>query len=220
MPPCLGPGEYVRVSFRDSGVGIPKQYLAKVFDPYFTTKEKGSGLGLATSYTIIRNHGGVITVSSEAGKGSVFTFYLPATNAPVDEPHLTADPAGSRKGRILVMDDEDLVRNIVGEMIVLLGHEAVLAENGAVALEKFRAAKEEGRPFDVVILDLTVKGGMGGAEVIEELLKTDPDVKAVVSSGYADNEVLASYRSYGFRATLNKPYKFDDLGRTLNALLK
>ena len=212
-------GRYVKTTIKDSGIGIPKQHLSRIFDPYFTTKSKGSGLGLATSYSIIRNHNGMIEVASEVSRGSTFIIWLPASEAAESRAHATVVSPG-RKGRVLVMDDEELVQSVAKEMIDALGHEVECADNGENAVEKFRLALKSGRPFDVVILDLTIKGGMGGEQTIRILREIDPDVKAIVSSGYADNPVIADYRSYGFLDRLNKPYNIDAVSDSLNALLQ
>lgn len=210
-------GRFVSLSIQDSGTGISRQNLAKIFDPYFTTKQKGSGLGLATSYSIVKNHGGIIEVQSEPGRGSTFTIYLPAAkDAVIAHETTTAMTAAARKGKILVMDDEELVRNVAKEMIKVLGHEVQCAADGKMAIEMFCHARESGSPFDVVVLDLTVKGGMGGEEAVRKLVEIDPEVVAVVSSGYANNTVVADFQAYGFSAFLNKPYKIDTLRDCLN----
>jgi CheY-like chemotaxis protein len=177
------------------------------------------GLGLATAYSIIKNHGGLIRVQSEVGKGTTFFIYLPASNAAIEEPKSQASPAAKRKGRILVMDDEEMIRAVAGELLAVLGHDVAFAETGEVALETYRAAQEDGRPFDVVILDLTVRGGMGGVETVRQLNKMDPHVKAVVSSGYSDDTTIANYMSQGFKASLKKPYHVDALRDVLNKIL-
>jgi CheY-like chemotaxis protein len=209
----------VEIAVRDEGVGIPAQYLDKIFDPYFTTKEKGSGLGLATSYSIVRNHDGKIEVESAPGAGTSFTIYLPAVAAAIATAARPVSPAGTRTGRILVMDDDEIVRTIAGQLLAALGHEVVQAERGETAIEKFRAAREAGRPFDIVILDLTIRGGMGGAETVRRLTEIDAGVKAVVSSGYSDDAVTSVFREHGFSAFLKKPYRLEDLKVTLAALL-
>jgi len=217
--PGAATGDVVELSIQDQGTGIPKEHLSRIFDPYFTTKEKGSGLGLATSYSIVKNHGGVITVASELGKGTTFMIYLPASGASVEREAASARPAAGNKGRILVMDDEQVVREVTGELLRSLGHEVDFADRGEAAVMRYKTAMAEGRPFDIVILDLTVRGGMGGVEAVKKLLKLDPNVKAVVSSGYSDDAVTADYRKQGFAAFLKKPYNIEELQSTLDALL-
>jgi PAS domain S-box-containing protein len=213
-------GKFVCIDILDSGTGISKQNLSKIFDPYFTTKQRGSGLGLATSYSIIRNHDGVIEVRSEADKGTTFTIYLPAASGyEPAESDTTAKGITGKTGRILLMDDEPLIRNVAAEMIRTLGHHVESAEEGKTALDMFIRAREAGQPYDVVVLDLTVKGGMGGEETIRRMLEIDSGVTAVVSSGYADSPVVAKYREHGFSAFLNKPYKLDALQDCLGALI-
>ncbi len=219
LPQFLKEDKYVEISIQDSGTGIAKQHLHKIFDPYFTTKEKGSGIGLATSYSIIKNHGGAINLASELGKGTTFFVYIPAVEAGKEHPVASAVPPHVRKGKILVMDDDELIRNIAGEMIRALGHDVDFAESGEIAYEKYQTAKKSGNPFDIVILDLTIRGGLGGKETIEQLLVIDPGVRAVVSSGYSDDAVVSDYHKYGFSASLTKPYKLEKLKDTLNDLL-
>lgn len=212
-------GKFVKIVIRDSGTGIQEQCLPRIFDPYFTTKQQGSGLGLATSYSIVKNHGGLIEAASGMGKGAAFYVYLPAGNG--DETHnaRVLVPAAGRKGKILLMDDEDMVRDVAARMIEKLGHEAQTAEDGEDAIRKFRHAMDSGKPFDIVILDLTVRRGMGGERAIARLLELEPAVKAIVSSGYSDNPVISDYRSYGFSAFLNKPYMMNALKDSINVLL-
>jgi two-component system cell cycle sensor histidine kinase/response regulator CckA len=212
-------GKFVAILIEDSGTGIPPEYLSRIFDPYFTTKQKGSGLGLATSYSIVRSHGGVLEVKSQIGEGSVFSIYLPAGEPIAASAHPPLSPVAGRKGDILVMDDEEVVRLVAAEMLSSLGHEATCVETGEDAVEKFRQADESGHPFDVVILDLTVKGGMGGEQAAAKLREIDPQVRIIVSSGYSDSPVVSDYRSHGFAAFLNKPYMIEDLSEKLNALL-
>ncbi len=219
VPPTDLQGDFVEISIRDQGTGIPPEHLARIFDPYFTTKEKGSGLGLATSYAIIKNHGGLIRVQSEVGKGTTFFIYLSASSINVDEPKSQTRPTVVRNARILVMDDDEMIREVAGELLTVLGHDVAFAQTGEAALETYRAAREAGRPYDVVILDLTIRGGMGGLETLRKLSEIDPDVKAVVSSGYSDDAALSNYRDQGFRAFLKKPYNLIDLQITLNSLL-
>ncbi len=217
--PLSAPDGLVEIVVRDRGTGIPPEHLPRIFDPYFTTKEKGSGLGLATSYSVVKNHDGMFSVSSEMGKGSTFTVYLPASRAAQEQAAASPGRFEGRKGRVLVMDDEAMVRVVAGELLRELGHEAEFAEHGDAAIEKFKQAKAEGRPFDVIILDLTIRGGKGGAETLRELLEIDPGVRAVVSSGYSDDEVVATYRQHGFHSFLKKPYDIQELGRVLNDMM-
>ncbi len=220
LPPGLARGNYIAISIRDTGVGIPEQYAGKIFDPYFTTKEKGSGLGLATSYSIVRNHGGMIDVRTKPGEGSTFTIYLPAIAGSARTAAVAVPgPSPQRAARVLVMDDEEIIRNLSRELIGALGHEADVARHGEETLEKYREALAAGKPFDLVILDLTVRGGTGGVETIKKLREIDPAVKAVVSSGYSDDAAIASHLSLGFKASLKKPYNVDQLRRVLNSLL-
>ena len=212
---------FIRIDIRDTGIGIPEQNLQKIFDPYFTTKQKGNGLGLATAYSIIKNHAGAIDVSSELNKGTTFTIYLPAVaGRTVEEERPSPLTVPARGGRILLMDDEAHVRSVTCEMISALGHAVESAEHGERALELFSRAKQAGHPFDLVILDLTVKGGMGGVETLRKIREIDPAVKVVVSSGYADGAIIANYQSYGFSASLNKPYNLDTLRECINAQLQ
>ncbi len=221
LPRCLARGRYISIAIRDSGVGIPPQHIGRIFDPYFTTKEHGSGLGLATSYSIIKNHGGIIDVASKPGNGSVFTVYLPAHEQPgrtEPEAAMKLDASSQRRARVLIMDDEDLVRHLCMEMLKSLGHEAEVAQHGQEAIEKYQAAMPAGKPFDIVILDLTVRGGMGGADTLKKLLEIDPAVKAVVSTGYSDDAAIANHLSLGFKAYLKKPYDITALRDTLYSL--
>ncbi|MBF0559853.1 MAG: PAS domain S-box protein, partial [Nitrospirae bacterium] len=219
MPQLPVEGMYMEISIKDNGIGISEENLLKIFDPYFTTKAKGSGLGLATSYSIIKNHGGAIHVSSESGKGTTFYVYLPAveTDKKIPETHELSPVV--REAKILLMDDEELIRNIAREMIEVLGHEVELAEHGEEAISKYNAAIASGSPFDIVILDLTIRGGMGGRETMERLTEVHPKIRAIVSSGFSDDSVVSEYRNYGFSARLTKPYKLEELKDTLNKLL-
>jgi two-component system cell cycle sensor histidine kinase/response regulator CckA len=219
-PPDLQNGRYVSIAIRDTGIGIPRKYLANIFDPYFTTKEKGSGLGLATAYSIIRNHNGKIDVKSEIGHGTTFVIYLPAAaTVKREEQARQAAASPGRTGRILVMDDDPVILDVAGELIRALGHSAEFSKEGTEAVAKYREAQRSGCPFDIVILDLTIRGGMGGVETLRLLSEIDPGVKTVVSSGYSDDEAIAGYREQGFKAVLKKPYHFDELRDVLNRLL-
>src|SRR5208337_3107497 len=219
IPQLPEEGKYVEISVQDNGIGISDEYLSKIFDPYFTTKAKGSGLGLATCYSIVRNHGGVIHVSSKVGRGTTFYVYLPAVEAVKEALQASRPSPFVRKGKILLMDDEELIRDITGEMIKALDHEVEFAEHGEEAIGKYKAAMESGNPFDVVILDLTIRGGMGGKETIERLFAVNPRIRAIVSSGYSGDAIVSDYHNYGFSACLTKPYKLQELRDSLNNLL-
>jgi PAS domain S-box-containing protein len=215
----LKSGKYVRITIKDQGIGISQEHLNKIYDPYFTTKQSGSGLGLTTAYSIIKKHDGYMTVESEPGIGATFSIYLPACEK--------ASPAGkdaeeqvlTGTGRILVMDDEDLLRDLAGKILGRLGYTVDCARDGTEAVELYRQAYTIGRIYDAVILDLTVPGGMGGKEAIEKLQEIEPSVKAIVCSGYSDDPVMANYWEYGFGGVVAKPYKPNDLGRAVRQLL-
>lgn len=218
-PLGLFEGSYVLARFEDDGPGIAEENLERIFDPYFTTKASGSGLGLATSYSILRRHGGLLVAESPPRKGAVFTFYLPASPEEArPEPKASSGPRVRRRGRALLMDDEEQVLRVGVAMLGQLGYDVEAARDGEEALHLFRAARERGAGFDVVILDLTVPGGMGGSECVERLREIDPEVRPVVSSGYSNDPVMAEYEAHGFRGVLPKPYRFADLERALAGL--
>ena len=212
-------GNYVKTSIQDHGSGIPKKYLQRIFDPYFTTKQQGSGLGLATAYSIITNHHGQISVESRLGEGTTFHVYLPASDQKITQQPEETTELLTGKGKILVMDDEAMVREVLGAMLPTLGYEAEVAKDGVEAIELFSQAQGSAESFAAVILDLTVPAGMGGKETIEKLLKIDPQVKAIVSSGYSDDPIMADFQEYGFIAVIAKPYKVAELGKVLNHAL-
>jgi PAS domain S-box-containing protein len=219
----LAPGDYVRVSITDWGGGIPKELLPKIFDPYFSTKEmglqKGMGLGLTICHTVMQKHGGAIAVESQAGMGTTFRLHLPASRRLVrkeDPAPLISQPRGAR---ILVMHDEEVVRKLVKRLLEQMGHEVGLEENGQGAIAAYETAKDRGRPFEAVILDLTVRDGVGGKETIRELLKLDPAVEAIVMSGYADDPVVLEPERYGFKGVLAKPFDRYSLQRVLARVL-
>jgi nitrogen-specific signal transduction histidine kinase/ActR/RegA family two-component response regulator len=219
LPLGLERRNHVMLSVRDSGIGIPESDLDRIFDPYFTTKERGSGLGLATSYSIVRNHHGRIFARSKTGEGSTIFIFLPATEAVARTPQHPATTAGARAARILVMDDEAIVRDIAVQLLSFLGHTVAAADRGEAAIVAFQAARDAGCPFDVVILDLTVRGGMGGAPTVARLREIDPDVRAVASSGYSDDAALSDHRAQGFAAFLKKPYTLKQLQDVLNTVV-
>jgi PAS domain S-box-containing protein len=217
-PLPLPPGRYVRVAVRDEGVGIPRENLGRIFDPYFSTKETGTGLGLATVYSIVRKHGGHVSVSSEPGKGTEFEVLLPATSKRGEAASPLA-ASGRGDGRILVMDDDELVREVAAHMLEQGGYRAECVADGRDAVSAFRHARDAGAPFSAVLLDLTVPGGMGGEEALVELRKVDPDVRAIVTSGYSHSRVVADYRAHGFRGRIAKPYRLQELFDVLAEVL-
>lgn len=212
----LQKGNYVRISIDDQGCGIPKAYLEKIFDPYFTTKQEGSGLGLATAYSIVEKHKGAITVDSQIGKGTTFTIYLPASKQPVPaNSQVSFDEIFTGQGRILIMDDEEIVKEVTGEILVEMGYEVDFADEGCEAIQQYKCAKESNNPYAAVIMDLTIPGGMGGEEAIQQLREYDPAVKAIVSSGYSNDPIMSDYQTYGFCGVICKPYTYEELGKAL-----
>jgi PAS domain S-box-containing protein len=216
----LPPGRYVKVTVQDSGIGISREHLPNIFDPYFTTKQRGSGLGLATSYSIVSKHGGHISVVSEPGRRTAFTLMLPASsNASVPATH-KEDSLKRGAGKILLMDDEEEVLRTTGDALARLGYSISYADDGSKAIELYREAIQAGEPFVAVILDLTVRGGMGGKETIEQLLKIDPDVKAIVSSGYSNDPIMADHRAHGFAGVVSKPYRLKQMSNIVYRVIK
>jgi len=217
--PLLPQGRFVRITVRDAGSGIPRENLQRMFDPYFTTKPGGSGLGLAVSYSIVKQHGGHIRVDSEQGSGTTFTVLLPAAGQALPPEQATVPAAQTGNGRILVMDDDRVVRETAGAMLAELGYEVECAPDGGAALALYERARSEGRPFDLVIMDLTIPGGVGGKEAIKQFLALDPAVRALVSSGYSNDPVMASYAEHGFYGVISKPYRLTDLGAAIKAAM-
>ena len=219
--PDLAPGDYIRISIRDEGVGIPDQYLKRIFDPYFTTKPKGNGLGLATTYSIIKNHNGLITVESEVHVGSTFTLYLPASvhqELPVEASRpITETITGT--GRVLVVDDEEAIRALVEFTLNRLGYKVTQAASALEGVNIYRERFEAGERFDAVILDLTLPGGMGGKEALKKLIEIDPTVNAIVSSGYATDATMSRYQDFGFRGVIAKPYEAAELGKIVHDVI-
>jgi len=215
----LDPGNYVKTSIQDQGIGIPAEHLPRIFDPYFSTKQKGSGLGLATAYSIVKNHQGHIAVESKLGAGTNMHVYLPATSQGTIEPLPEKSKVVTGQGKILVMDDEEIVRQTLSKLLGYLGYEVTFARDGNEAIEQFIQAREASQKFDVVILDLTVPGGMGGKAAIGKLLRIDPQVKAIVSSGYSDDPIMANFLEYGFSGVIAKPYRVAELSKVLHRVL-
>lgn len=214
-PLLLAPGKYLKISIKDQGEGIPPEILDKIFVPFFTSKKQGSGLGLAICYSVIKKHRGHIDVESSPGVGTVFHLYLPASEASPTPKAPEAEPPRRGSGRILVMDDEGLVRETAADILSCLGYKVEMAGDGLEALEHYQTAKAAGQAYDAVILDLTVPGGMGGLETLAKLVEFDPGVKAIVSSGYANNAVLANYRRNGFQGIISKPYNIEEFSKVV-----
>ena len=210
---------YVKFSVEDTGAGIAEENLLKIFDPYFTTKLHGSGLGLATCFSIIKKHGGKIRASSRIGKGSTFTVSLRASvqGRSAESDARKTLPQG--RGPVLVMDDEKMIREVTQALLEELGYTAECAENGSETVELYLKRKEQGVPFAAVILDLTVPGEVGGRETIKTLLEIDPDVKAIACSGYTNGPAMANYREYGFSGVLCKPFRLEELSAAMHDLL-
>jgi PAS domain S-box-containing protein len=221
--PDLAPGDYVRIRIRDEGVGIPEKYMKRIFDPYFTTKPKGNGLGLATAYSIIKNHNGLMTVESEVHVGTTFTIYLPAAEhqeeLAVEAPRKLT-PAMSGTGRVLVVDDEDAIRDLVEFTLTRLGYEVSQAATALQGVEMYHEKLRAGKRFDVVILDLTLPGGMGGKDALKKLIEIDPTVNAIVSSGYATDATMSRYQDFGFRGVIAKPYEAAELGKIVHDVIE
>lgn len=225
--PGPAPGRHVVISIQDSGQGIAPETLSRIFDPYFTTKEMGTdrglGLGLSIANSIIDRHGGAIGVASEIGMGARFSIYMPASDNPITsqrtEETCPINSSCPNTGRILVMDDEEMIRNLAGNILTRLGYEPAFARHGDEAIDLYRQALSANNPFDAVILDLTVKGGRGGKETIQELVAIDPDVRGIVSSGYANDPGVTNYRDYGFCAVVAKPYRIKEISDQLERVL-
>ena len=214
-PFSLKKGDYIEISIKDEGTGIPSKYLLKIFDPYFTTKKNGTGLGLSIVYSIVKKHKGHISVESEIGKGTKFIILLPAERTKVEiEPDKIVEKQRG-EGKILVMDDEIDILESLSELLRSYGYEVDTACDGTEAIEKYTSALKKGEPFDLVILDLTVQGGMGGKDTMAKLREIDPNVKAIVSSGYSNDLIMANYEKYGFRGVIAKPYKIEDLNEII-----
>jgi PAS domain S-box-containing protein len=211
---------YVNITIKDHGSGMSQEHLTKIFDPFFTTKQNGRGLGLTSTYTIIKSHNGHISVESELGTGTTFAIYLPATEKQhrPKQNKTSKVPRGRRK--ILVMDGDDIVREICGEICQRLGYAVELAEDGSQAIELYRKAWETGQPFDGMIVDLTIPNGIGGKETVKIVRKINPDVKMIVASGYAHGPVMEGVNKYGFTSVITKPYKLEELREALTDILK
>ncbi len=226
--PTLIEGDYIKISITDQGNGIPSDEFDKIFEPYYSTKKRGkargTGLGLSICRSIIRKHGGDVTVASQIGGGTTIHLYLPAVD-PEAPRKISAEkpqeqPPIFGEGRILVMDDDPMIRELAGEILWHLGYEVEFATDGKEAIVLYQESLQSSKPFDAVILDLTVRGGMGGKEAIQKLIAIDPDVKGIVSSGYSDDPGMTDFKQHGFSGVVAKPYTLEELGEKLNQVLK
>ncbi len=211
--------DHIRICVQDYGIGIPAIHLQKIFDPYFTTKEAGDGLGLAISHSIIRNHDGLITAQSEPGKGSTFCIFLPSASSTALLKETQRGEIAGGGGKILFMDDEEAIRDIGKRMLQHLGYEVACSADGDAALTVYKEAQREGAPFDVVIMDLVIPGGMGGKEAIRHLLEIDPGARVIVSSGYNNDPIMFDYETHGFVGVVAKPYRLEELDAELRRVL-
>ncbi|WP_321369246.1 cache domain-containing protein [uncultured Desulfuromusa sp.] len=220
-PSRMVPGDYVKLLVRDEGIGMTAEVLDKIFDPYFSTKQTGSGLGLATVRSIVKKHKGSIFVISEPGRGTSFTLYLPAEktdcNSVISAATQNVDSTISA-GRVLVVDDEDIIQKVLVDMLILNGYSVDTADEGRTGKDKYLAARHSGQPYDLVIMDLTIPGGMGGKEAAEEILKVDPHARIIASSGYSTDPIMAKYWDYGFKGRLLKPFRLDDLTNEISRI--
>lgn len=216
-------GDFVKISLADEGVGIPEKFIDRIFDPYFSTKQSGSGMGLAIVHSVITKHRGHIRVESTPGAGTTFFLYFPADTEGKCRQESWSSPVIAetpKKGRILLMDDESMVRDIAGEMLELLGYEVVGVADGGKAVDAYRLARVENVPFCCVIMDLTIPGQMGGKEAVRQLLSEDPRAKVIVASGYSNDPVMTAYQDYGFRGRLAKPFQLQDLQQEIARVLQ
>jgi len=217
----LPAGSYIYLTFTDEGCGISAADLEKIFDPYFTTKPDGNGLGLASAHSIITKHGGHIGASSVLGKGTTIIIHLPSSEEkyPEYQAEVVAKVAeGERGGSILVMDDEEMIRNLAAAMLAEMGYQVTTCENGVDAIAHYRTAMDSGAPFSAVIMDVTIPGGMGGREAAEKILSVDAKANLIVSSGYSNDPIMADFTAYGFVAAVAKPYRFSQLELVLGSL--
>ena len=220
IPTDLEIGKYVRIEIRDNGTGMTPEVLEKIFDPYFTTKNDGNGLGLAVCHSIICKHKGNIYVESVPGQGTDFTIHLPATGSPLQK--LETKKTTSLKkdsAKVMIMDDEEIIREVAQEILSYLGHDVVGVSDGAEAVRQYEESLKIGAPIDVIIMDLTIPGGMGGKEAVKKILAINAEAKVIVSSGYSNDPVMANFKEYGFTAMVPKPFNFDELGEVVNGVL-
>jgi PAS domain S-box-containing protein len=212
--------ECIKISIKDQGTGIPKEHINKIFDPYFTTKQQGSGLGLSSTYSIIKNHQGHIDVESELSVGTTFNLYLPAAKGELSHEDFPSDKILKGTGKILIMDDEEKIRENLSTLLEKCGYQVEKAKEGAEAITLYKKAKASFKSFDAIIMDLTISGGMGGKDAMKHILEFDPEVKAIVSSGYCNDSIMANFKQYGFRGVITKPFKIEELSELLLTVIR
>jgi PAS domain S-box-containing protein len=212
---------YIKITISDSGIGIPENLIDKIFDPYFTTKQEGSGLGLAITHSIISKHNGSISVQSKPGTGTTFTLYLPATDRPQEKKQEDQKALATNQGkaRIMIMDDDTMVLDVAQAMLTMLGHDVILVGDGTEAIEIYQQQNASGQAIDIIIMDLTIPGGMGGKEAVAEILAINPKAKVIVSSGYSNDPIMARCQEYGFVAAIGKPFQMQELIDTINRIM-
>ncbi len=216
----MGRGKYVRVTFQDTGTGIAKEIIDNVFDPYFTTKQEGSGLGLAISHSIVTKHNGYLTVKSSPDKGTTFALYLPAVDHVVESVIEKSEVMPVVQGlTVMVMDDDEMVLTVAEAQLIALCHNPVLVIDGGQAIDRYQKMRDSDTPVDIVIMDLTIPGGMGGKEAAEKLLQIDPEARLIVASGYSNDPVMAEYGKYGFKAAISKPFDLKELNDALASVV-
>lgn len=216
----LKTGYYVKLSVSDHGIGIKEEHLSKVFDPFFTTKQKGSGLGLTSAYSVIKNHDGLIAVDSQLHQGTTFLVYLPASPGPVRRKgDVKKREFTPRTGTILIIDDEEVVRDVAGRYVQHIGYRPDLASGGKKGIALYNTALKKGCPYDAVILDLTMPGGLGGKEVAKKIRAIDPEAKIIASSGYSNDPILSNFKKFGFDGALAKPYRISELSEVLEKVI-
>lgn len=220
----LPEGDYVKISIEDKGIGIPDEDLSRIFDPYFTKKEmgntKGMGLGLAICYSIVKSHNGFIDAESHVGEGTKLSVYLPAYRDVTHSEEAPGVMASGKKYKILYMDDEVALREIVGQMLDYLGFDAAFAADGAEAVSLYAEALASAKPFDLVIMDLTIPGGMGGKEAVKKIHAINPEARTIVSSGYAEDPILHNFKKYGFSGAIAKPFDVQALGKIIKNVME
>ncbi|MBN1130492.1 MAG: response regulator [Chitinispirillaceae bacterium] len=215
----LQPGRYVKVWVKDEGTGISPEYLERIFDPYFSTREEKTGLGLSTSYSIIKRHGGHIYVESAKGKGSSFIFLLPVPEENGDAKNKTVGIMSKGTGKVLIMDDDMIVRTVVETLLKKAGYSPLCVANGEDALREYREAMGKNDPFTITIMDLTIPGGMGGKETIKRLREIDPGARVIVFSGYSNDPIFSNFKEFGFDGILSKPFSIEEFLKTIAMVL-